>query len=101
MQALLSVPEHKNPINRFLIWGLPSGHSRRAEAKTLTIALAIVDIADVARHRRIHHAAEAAGDLRVATVYSLGIAGLSHMSDGIDEIVVVPGAFLDAMADGN
>ncbi|MER8962542.1 hypothetical protein, partial [Mesorhizobium sp. M0701] len=23
-------------------------------------------------------------------------AGLSHMSDGIDEIVVVPGAFLDA-----
>ncbi|MER9129018.1 hypothetical protein NKI08_04420 [Mesorhizobium sp. M0768] len=23
------------------------------------------------------------------------------MSDGIDEIVVVPGAFLDAMADGN
>ncbi|MER9025172.1 hypothetical protein NKI01_21710, partial [Mesorhizobium sp. M0815] len=28
-------------------------------------------------------------------------AGLSHMSDGIDEIVVVPGAFLDAMVDGN
>lgn len=28
-------------------------------------------------------------------------AGLSHMSDGIDEIVVIPGAFLDAMADRN
>src|SRR5690606_21080702 len=28
-------------------------------------------------------------------------AGLSHMADSIDEVVVVPGAFSDAVADGD
>ena len=28
-------------------------------------------------------------------------AGLSHMSDGLDEIVVIPRAFFDAVADGD
>ncbi len=28
-------------------------------------------------------------------------AGLSHMNDGLDEIVIIPGAFFDAVADGD